>query len=73
MGFYVIPARLSAQERSRRANVFPIALSPHGSNFNDVIEALVSLRPLDKGIYTEIARENALLAVFALCFIGDMI
>jgi hypothetical protein len=73
MGIYVIPAGLSAKERSRRANVFPIALGPHGSNFDEVIEALASLRPLDKGINTTLNGEDIFLAVFCLCFIGDMI
>lgn len=72
MGFYVIPAGFSAQERSRRANVFPITLGPHGSNFDDVIYALASLRPLDKGIHTTISGVDTILAVFALNFIGDM-
>jgi hypothetical protein len=40
MGIYLIPAALSFQERARRANVFPLTLGPHGSNFADVIGAM---------------------------------
>lgn len=40
MGFYVTPAALPEDLRSREANISPIALGPHGSDFGDVVKAL---------------------------------
>lgn len=37
MGFYMIIGALTFQERTRRANVLPITLGPHGQNFEDVV------------------------------------
>ena len=39
-GWYIIIAALKFEDRSRRANVHPITLGPHGSNFADVAKAL---------------------------------
>ncbi|KAH8746167.1 hypothetical protein F5882DRAFT_237250, partial [Hyaloscypha sp. PMI_1271] len=50
IGIYTILVGFSSKEYSRRANVFPIILGPYRSNFNNIINILVSLRPLDKGI-----------------------
>ena len=38
MGWYLIPAGLSFEERHRRANVFRLTIGPHGSNFDDVVK-----------------------------------
>ncbi|KAH8744115.1 hypothetical protein F5882DRAFT_313248, partial [Hyaloscypha sp. PMI_1271] len=73
IGIYIILARLSTKERSRRANIFLITLRPHGLNFDEVIKALALLRPLDKGINTTINSEDIFLAIFYLCFIRDII
>jgi hypothetical protein len=74
MGMYVIPANLSFQERARRANVFPITLGPHGSNFPDVVDALKSLIILDKGIEISLfdSDEKVFFCAFTLAFLGDM-
>ena len=40
MGVYTIFAGLSFQERALPANVIPLTLGPHGSNFADVVDAL---------------------------------
>ena len=37
MGFYVTPAALCENDHCREANVFPIALGPHGSTFSDIV------------------------------------
>jgi hypothetical protein len=50
MGMHLNFGPLSFQERTGRANVVPLTLGPHGSNFSDVIDALKSLRPLDAGV-----------------------
>lgn len=65
----MIPAGLSASERAKRHNIFPIAFSPHGSNFPDIIKSLSGLACLDRGI--DIGSDATLFA-FTLCFLGDM-
>jgi hypothetical protein len=73
IGVYAIFAGLSFQERARRANVIPLTLGPHGSNFADVVDALkAGLIPLDRGIETEINGETVRLCVFTHAFLGDM-
>jgi hypothetical protein len=47
MGFYLIMAAFSVIDRNRRANVIPLTLGPHGSNFDDVVKCLEELRNLD--------------------------
>jgi hypothetical protein len=73
MGFYTIPAGFTIREKNRRANVFPITLGPHGSQIDDIITALSSLRPLDKGITTIINGEETILCVFTLNFLTDLV
>jgi len=72
MGFYQIPAGLNFKDRARRANVLPITLGPHGSNFDDVVDAMKQLKRLDKGIIVEINGVRTLMCVFTLCYLGDM-
>lgn len=72
MGFYEIPAALNSQDRARRANVIPLTLGPHGSNFEDVVAALKALIPLDKGTLVDINGTPTTMCIFSLCYIGDM-
>lgn len=72
MGIYAILAGMTVRERTRRANVFPITLGPHGSNFEDVIEALQSLRELDEGVMMHIQGNDVFVCAFILAFLGDM-
>ena len=72
MGLYEIPAALNARDRMRRANVLPITLGPHGSNFEDVVQALQPLIPLDQGILLYVKGVQTNVCVFTLCFTGDM-
>lgn len=67
-----IPAAFSSCERNRRANVLPLTLGPHGSNFDDVVAALKSLIPLDRGTLLDIKGIPTMMCVFTLCYIGDM-
>jgi len=69
VGVYVIPAGLDGDDRHRPANIFPITLSPHGSNFNDVVGALQSLENLDRGVTVTI---NGILCVPTVYYLGDM-
>jgi len=72
VGMYVTPASFSAVDRKRRANTFPLLVSPHGSIFEEVVDTLRSLIPLDRGVTVEInTSTNALMSVFTLCYTGD--
>jgi hypothetical protein len=71
VGMYVTPASFSAVDRKRRANTFPLLVSPHGSIFEEVVDTLRSLIPLDRGVTVEINSTNALMSVFTLCYTGD--
>lgn len=73
MGMYFNLAALSFHEQTRRANVLPFTLGPHGSNFSDVIEAVQPLlSSLDKGQILEVNGEEAFICAFTLCYVGDM-
>ena len=72
MGFYMVVGALTFQERTRRANVLPITLGPHGQNFDDVVDALQTLRPLEEGILMEVNGKKCLVCAFTLCYTGDM-
>lgn len=71
-GFYMTPAGLSEDDRSREANVFPVILGPHGSKFGDVVSALQTLRYLDEGVQAEINGQTVRMCVFTMCYTGDM-
>lgn len=73
IGIYLIPGRLSAEERSKWQNVFPLTLGPHGSNFTDVIGSLIGLRNLDQGVDMEGDDGNKVRFIAApLAILGDM-
>ena len=72
MGFYQTPGALSFSDRNRRANVLPITLGPHGSNFEDVVDALKQFKLLDKGMDVDINGKTTHMCVFTLCYTGDM-
>ncbi|KAI5781384.1 hypothetical protein DFH27DRAFT_488348 [Peziza echinospora] len=40
LGFYIIPSNMTIRERTRLANIFPIALGPHGAEIEQTIECL---------------------------------
>jgi hypothetical protein len=63
MGFYQTPAALSFSDRNRRANVLPITLGPHSSNFDDVVGALKQFKLLDKGVAVDINGEPTYMCV----------
>ena len=72
IGIYLIMAGLTLRERTRRSNVLPLTLGPHGSNFSDVIGALQLMTKLDEGLSANIKGESVQLFAFTLMFIGDM-
>ena len=72
MGFYITFAAFTARERTRRANVLPVTLGPHGSNFEDVVRALVHLAELDEGLILEIKGQRTFVCAFPLFYTGDM-
>lgn len=73
MGWYIIIAALTFEERSRRANVHPITLGPHGSNLADVAKALQPfMLALEGGVELDIRGNEILVCAFSLAYIGDM-
>ena len=57
--------------------MFPLTLRPHGSNFEEVINALGSVAAMDKGMTIKIPREGGgtkcmFVCAFALAYTGDM-
>ncbi|KAM5349631.1 hypothetical protein ACJ41O_006136 [Fusarium nematophilum] len=74
VGMYMTLAGLNVHERRRRANTFPVLLSPHGSIFEEAIDALRCFIPLDKGILIDSDDgTQTLMCAFTLCYIGDML
>lgn len=71
MGVYIQIAAFNFHERMRRASVFPLTLGPHGSNLNDIVNALQGLRHFNKGVVLELPQLTR-ICVFAICFLGDM-
>ena len=71
MGVYMMLAPFNFNERTRRVNVFPITLGPHGSNLNDVLDTLISLQHADKGVILDLP-EPTRVCIFPICITGDM-
>ena len=72
-GIYVTIKGLNWQERQKRANVLPLALGRHGSDFTDVIKILEpGLSSLDRGLHAEIKNLKTLLCVYTMAFTADM-
>lgn len=71
VGVYLILGVLQHHERNRRANVFPVTLSPHGSNLNSALIRIDSIRELDRGLVLYLP-EPTLVCAFPLAFLGDM-
>lgn len=73
IGIYFILVLLSARERDRRSNIFPLILGPYSSNFADVVEAIKLLTILNRGIEVYILGiEKILLVVFTLAFLSNI-
>jgi hypothetical protein len=73
IGWYIIIAALKFEDRSRRANVYPITLGPHGSNLADVAKALQPfMLALEGGVELDIRGIKTFVCAFSLAYIGDM-
>ncbi|OTA53841.1 hypothetical protein K449DRAFT_389592 [Hypoxylon sp. EC38] len=72
VGFYATPAGFNRIDRRKRANTFPLFISPHGTVFDDVVDSLRTFIPLDKGIEVTIRGQRVILCAFTLAYIGDM-
>ena len=76
IGIYQIPAGLlyshSSNKRVKNANIFPIILGLHTTNFDAIINAIGYLILLDKGIIIEIQGRPIVVSVFTIYYIGDM-
>lgn len=74
IGIYFIITALNVRKRDRRANVFPLTLSPYSSNFADVVKAIKLLSILDRGVEVHIPSiGTVLLVAFTLCFLRDIL
>lgn len=74
IGIYFIIAALNIRKRDRRANVFPLTLSPYSSNFADVVKAIKLLSILDRGVEVYVPSIGiVLLLAFTLYFLRDML
>ena len=71
MAVYFQLASLFFHERMRRANVFPLTLRSHGSNLNEIIDALSDLRRFDREVWLDLSQPTRVCA-FTLCFLEDM-
>jgi hypothetical protein len=58
MGVYLTLASMNIRHRTRQANMFPLTLGPHASNFGDVISGISGFTELDKGLELDINGEK---------------
>lgn len=75
MGIYLIPAGLTAEDRKKRQNLYPVTLGPHATNFHDVIMSLNGLTELDHGTTLnsyDVDGNTVSINAFCLAFLGDM-
>jgi hypothetical protein len=72
MGVYLMMGAFTFVERNRRANILPLTLGPHGSNFDDVVKCFGELRNLDSGTTIEINGVLTKVCVYIMMFTGDM-
>ena len=72
-GIYIFLTNLQPAESNWQVNVFPLTLGPHGSNPNDVVDAI---RPywatLEEGINMSINGKKNVVCAFNLAFRADM-
>ena len=71
MNVYLQFASFSFHEKMRRSNVFFLTLNSHDSNFNDVFDAMSSLRNFDKDIVLDLSQSTKICA-FSICMIENM-
>ena len=72
-GVYAMPAGLPVSERQKSFNAYTIALGPHGSEFNDVMNCLhTSLGNMDRGCILEINGHKQAAWAPILAYLGDM-
>jgi hypothetical protein len=72
MGIYILPAFFPEELRNRRANVLPITLGPFGSALADVLDSMIHLAELDKGVEIQVNGEPVFLCAPNMAFVGDM-
>ena len=73
LGIYVRIIGLSWMKGKRRANVLPLILGPHASEFADMIKVFeAGLTALDSGVKMELNGIETAVCAFALAFVGDM-
>ncbi|KAI9688924.1 MAG: hypothetical protein M1820_010214 [Bogoriella megaspora] len=72
-GIYLTLASMTERQRTRRLNTFALTLGPYASEFGDVINALGSLRAVDRGTTLQLENEaETRFCAPVLCYTGDM-
>jgi len=72
-GLYWHPAAMTYQERHRIVNVFPLTLTPHGSELKVVIYAMGDpLAALDRGQIMNINGIQTFVCAYTMVVTGDM-
>src|SRR6266513_1622507 len=72
-GLYWHPAAMTYQDRHRIRNVFPLTLTPHGSELKDVIYAMGEpLAALDRGQIMNINGIQTFVCAYTMVVTGDM-
>lgn len=73
MGVYMQSVAMPKAEHTRQANVFPLTLGPHASNFEDVAKAVAPMRFLESGMSTVINGQETTVCTPVLALTGDMV
>lgn len=73
MGVYLQPVAMPKAEHTRQANVYPLTLGPHASNFEDVTKAVAPMRILERGMSVVINGEETMVCTPILALTGDMV
>lgn len=74
IGIYCILVGLTAQERNRTTNVFPLILRPYSSNITKVVETIgMFLRALNSSKIIDIDGRKVMLYAIIFIFLGDIL
>lgn len=73
ISIYILLINFIIKERNRQVNIFPITSGPYRSQLSDIIRALVSLSPLNKGISITINREETNFCIFIINWLINLI
>ena len=74
ISIYNTPVNLFLTKRSRKKNTLTFILGPHGSSFENVVEALKpGLAVLNEGVFIQIKNRQVFICAFTIAYIGNML